>query len=110
MPTGNIAYEVYRNKIGILMQRWPTLFVRENPLPLVDDIFEQIIAVPELGMGDDELEYTLACWKARREYCRSICHIQRKHNLRGEPVDRFSDEALAHQEMRYERFVRRGEL
>jgi sRNA-binding protein len=104
------VHHLYQQNVQILIDRFPIVFNRDNPLPLEVGAFESIIAVPDLGMGDEELECVLLCWTARREYCRSIVMMRQRFDLEGNPVERIDQETLAAQQERYDRFVRRGML
>lgn len=101
---------LYLDRIHILIDRFPTVFNRENPLPLEIGVFEKLIALPDLGMCDDELEAVLLCWTSRREYCRSAALWGRRYDLNGKVVEKISDECMATYTRRYKRFVRRGFL
>lgn len=112
MPIDNRDYvhTLYQMNVQILLDRYPLVFNRDNPLPLEIGVFEKLIAVPDLGMGDEELECVLLCWTARREYCRSAVMTQRRHDLEGRPVERIDEDELSKYRTRYDRFVRRGML
>ncbi|MCS5736561.1 ProQ/FINO family protein, partial [Herbiconiux daphne] len=100
----------YRTYIPILEERFPIAFNRDNPLPLEVGVFEKLIALPDLGMCDDELDCVLQCWTARREYCRSAVLIGWRHDLIGQRVERIGGEDLLTYQNRYSRFIRRGML
>ncbi|MCS5736687.1 ProQ/FINO family protein, partial [Herbiconiux daphne] len=110
VSTGDWVHTKYRQNIHILMERYPVAFNRDNPLPLELGVFEKLIALPNLGMGDDELECTLLCWCARREYCRSAVLTGWRHDVDGQRVERISELDMVSYNRRYDSFIRRGML
>lgn len=106
----NYVHMLYQQNVQILIDRFPTVFNRDNPLPLEIGVFEKIIALPNLGMGDDELESVLLCWCARREYCRSAALDGWRYDLAGMRVERINSEDMADYQRRYDSFILRGML
>lgn len=109
MPN-NMVHAIYLAQIQILIDRWPKVFNKNDPLPLPIGAFEEIIATPNLGMYDDELEATLVCWTARREYCKAIVELGWRYTLDGKRLEPISPEEIVHQSIRLARFRRQGYL
>jgi len=79
-------------------------------LPLEIGAFEKIIATPNLGMCDEDLEHTLVCWTSRREYCRQAVMLGARYDLQGNQVGSISQDEMQSFQERYVRFIRRGML
>lgn len=104
------THQLYLHYIPILIKRFPKAFNRSSPLPLEIGVFEKLIALPNLGMCDDELETTLLCWTSRREYCRSAVLLGARYDLEGNRVEDIDKFDLVEFDRRYKRFIKRGML
>ena len=84
------VWQVYKKNIGIIIQKFPEVFNKENPMILKVGIHHDLVR--ETGLSGVTVRSVLCCWTSRAEYrkvgARGGCRV----DLAGCPVSEISQE------------------
>lgn len=104
------SHQIYKENIHVLLEMFPKVFDKEDPLPLAGNIVEALQLIPDLGIDYEDIYHVIAVWTARREYCVAQVNYGWRFSLLGKRIEPIPFDKLDYQLFRMKRFKEQGLL